>query len=78
MVARSAISPVEVLEYTSIFLLLPHLDLQAEAADAGVRVLDLENDAAVLGMATKAKRPNKDGAPALYHWNRKWLNYKPS
>ena len=70
MVARSAISPVEVLEYTSIFLLLPHLDLQAEA-DAGVRVLGLENDAAVLGMATKAKRPNKDGAPALCHWSRK-------
>ena len=70
MVARSAISPVEVLEYISIFLLLPHLDLQAEA-DAGEPVLVLENDAVAPGMATKAKRPNKDGAPALYHWSRK-------
>ena len=69
MVARSAF-PVEVLEYISIFLLLPHLDLQAEA-DAGARVLGLENDVVAPGMATKAKRPNKDGDPALYHWNRK-------
>ena len=69
MVARSAF-PVEVLGYISIFLLLPHLDLQAEA-DAGEPVLVLENDAVAPGMATKAKRPNKDGAPALYHWSRK-------
>ena len=69
MVARSAF-PVEVLEYISIFLLLPHLDLQAEA-DAGEPVLVLENDAVAPGMATKAKHPNKDGVPALCHWNRK-------